>query len=277
MTNLSLKLRMLTLFFCGVIATAHCASAADIVRYRIPSNGVDTFKHQDYVKGSYALGLLKLALEHSKPEFGDYVLQPSTAYMNVPRTILSLSSKQHIDVMWREESPRMSQLKSIDIPLLRGYGDQLILLIHKDNKEKFSRITRKEQLQSLSAGGIKESYLTELMLAQNYHVIAAHRNLYHMLNLQRFDYVPMQLHEAHYFPKRFPDLVIQENIMLSIERALKYFVHPDNTRLHQRITNGLRILEANGLFKQHFENHADMKFYKDFNKDKHYNVFPLID
>ena len=72
----------------------------DVVRY------VDSQKHPDSKK-TYFIDLLNLIMEASKPEYGDYKLQPVATEMGQARGSLMIQRNQFIDLNWRMTSPQL--------------------------------------------------------------------------------------------------------------------------------------------------------------------------
>jgi hypothetical protein len=142
----------------------------DVVRY------VDSQKHPDSKK-TYFIDLLNLILEASKPEYGEYKLQPIATEMGQARGSLMIQRNQYIDLNWRMTSPQLEeQLQAIYFPILKGLMGYRIFIINKDAKSNFSQSTSLQDLQNLHLGQGYSWPDTKILLANGFSVIQGHEN-----------------------------------------------------------------------------------------------------
>jgi hypothetical protein len=222
----------------------------DVVRY------VDSQKHPDSKK-TYFIDLLNLILEASKPEYGDYKLQPVAIEMAQARTSLMLERNQYIDITWRMTSQQLeSQLQAIYFPILKGLMGYRIFVINKNEQNNFTLSTSLHDLQNLHLGQGYNWPDTKILLANGFSVIQGHENfLLGMLKKGRFSYFPRALHEP--WPEIANDnsLSVEQHIMLQYPAPVFFFVNKNNKKLQQRLNLGVNKLIESGQFDQFFLNH----------------------
>jgi hypothetical protein len=222
----------------------------DVVRY------VDSQKHPDSKK-TYFIDLLNLILEASKPEYGEYKLQPIATEMGQARGSLMIQRNQYIDLNWRMTSPQLEeQLQAIYFPILKGLMGYRIFIINKDAKSNFSQSTSLQDLQNLHLGQGYSWPDTKILLANGFSVIQGHENfLLDMLKKGRFSYFPRALHEPWSEIANESSLMVEQHLMLKYPAPVFFFVNKNNKRLQRRLNTGLNKLVNSGQFDQFFLNH----------------------
>jgi len=233
-----------------LISTVTHADEVDIVRY------IDSKEFPD-PKQSYFVDLLKLTLEASKDQFGEYQLQPINIEMAQARSSLMLQRNEYIDLTWRMTSQQLEQkLQAIYFPILKGLMGYRIFIIHKDQQYRFNKNTSLAELQSLHLGQGYNWPDTKILLANGFNVIQGYDNfLLDMLKKSRFNYFPRALHEP--WPEIAGDntLSVEKNIMLQYPAPVFFFVNKDNKRLQKRLNFGLSKLLESGRYEHFFLNH----------------------
>jgi len=125
----------------ALISNFGFATEIDLVRY------VESKKYLDH-KQSYFVDLLTLALEVSKPRYGDYKLQPVNVEMAQARTSMMLQREEYIDLTWRMTSQRLEdKLQAIYFPLLKGLMGYRIFIIPKNKQYLFNKKTSLAELK----------------------------------------------------------------------------------------------------------------------------------
>lgn len=232
-----------------------------------PSRAIDTIYYpwhdeEKFKEHAYYLALLKLALDNSTKEFGDYQLIKAVQPMFQSRALAEIKSNRNLSVTWTMTSPeREKDLAAIRVPLLRGLGGYRIFLIKEGQQARFSEITTAKQLKTLFAGQGRD-WPDAFILADNgYPLITGtgHATLFNMLQHERFDYMPRALHEPWNEVEMFEGLQVEGSLALHYPSPYYFFVSHDNPRLKDRIETGLSIAEANGSFKSLFDSHPVTK------------------
>jgi hypothetical protein len=227
---------------------------------------IDTIIHPwfegNFKEDLYYLALLKLALESSKAEFGEYKLIITSKPMYQQRGLTQIKNKKGLDVIWTMTSAkRESELAAIRIPILRGLGGYRIFLIKEGEQERFSKIEKIDELKHLQAGQGSSWPDVKILRTHGFNVRTAsgHETLFKMLKHDRFDYMPRALHEAWNEKKMFSGLDVETSIAIQYPAPYYFFVNKDNIKLQNRIEKGLLNAEKNGSFQQLFNTHPVTK------------------
>ena len=228
------------------------AYADNIERIRF----VESKKYPD-PQQSYFVDLLTLALDASKAQYGDYLLQPVTIEMAQARTSKSLQNNEFIDLTWRMTSKNIEQqLQAIYFPILKGLMGNRIFIIRKGSQNLFSKEITLAELQSIDLGQGHNWPDTDILLANGFNVVQGKANfLFEMLKKERFDYYPRALHEPWLELVNENELTVEENLLLQYPAPMFFFVNKQNKKLQRRLSDGLFQLLESGEFEQFFLNH----------------------
>ena len=146
--------------------TASCVSQAkDIIYYPWFDEGL-------FKEDAYYIALLKLALESSKGEFGEYELKKSIQPMYQGRSLVEIKYNRNVNITWTMTSKeREQEVTPIRIPLLRGLGGYRIFLIKEGQQARFSRIKDASQLKKLFSGQGLDWPDSKILTDNNYRLI----------------------------------------------------------------------------------------------------------
>jgi len=220
------------------------------------------FDEGKFKEDEYYLALLKLALENSKEEFGEYQLKKAIQPMFQNRAIAEIKMNRNLSVVWTMTSlKREQELNPIRNPLLRGVGGYRIFLIKEGKQEEFSKISNIKQLKKRFAGQGYDWPDSAILTDNGFRLITGpgHSTLFNMLQHGRFDYMPRALHEPWNEVKMFDGLQVENSLALHYPSPYYFFVSHDNPRLKKRIETGLMNAEKNGSFQRLFNNHPVTK------------------
>ena len=234
----------------ALISNFTFATEIDLVRY------VESKKYPD-LKQSYFVDLLTLALEASKPRYGDYKLQPVNIEMAQARTSMMLQREKYIDLTWRMTSKTLEdKLQTIYFPLLKGLMGYRIFIIPKNKQHLFNKNTSLADLKKIDLGQGHNWADSDILLANNFQVVKGNAvSLIKMLKKGRFSYFPRALHEPWLEIADDADLTVEKYLMLQYPAPIFFFVNKHNKRLQQRLSFGLALLLESGKFEQFFLNH----------------------
>ncbi|MGI2224301.1 hypothetical protein [Shewanella frigidimarina] len=210
----------------------------------------------------YTYDLLTLVIEATKADFGEASLTVSDMIMSRNRIFRALKDGQTINVI--AEASKLEwdeQLIPIRIPIRKGIQGFRIFIIKQENAAALANITTLAQLTSLNTGsGSQWSTKVALQLA-GFNVVESteYDNLFNMLSKGRFVTfgrgVNEIFQEVALFKQHYPEIVVDEHIMLNIPLATYYYVSPNKPRLAQRIQIGLQRIIDNSQFDQLFYQH----------------------
>lgn len=239
-----------TLFFLILFFIVFSVQAIDIVRYNL------SIKHSD-PKQAYYIDLLKLALEASRSEYGDYRLEMSVIEMPQGRTSIVLEQNKAIDVIWRMTSiDTERKLNAVYFPILKGLMGYRIFIIRKENIDLYSKRMSLKRLKTMLAGQGYDWPDSEILRYNDFNVSTGSANhLLLMLKRKRFDYFPRALHEPWIELQAEESLMVEPYLLLKYPAPMYFFVNKNNDRLKKRLTYGLNKLLDSGEFSAFFASH----------------------
>lgn len=133
-------------FLCFLIFYSPFLLAKDSIRYF----------HSGYYpdpKADYFIGLLKLAMEKTKADYGDYQLVEVNNNMVQERLTQALAANQSVDVYWQMTSKNMEHsLGTVYVPLLKGMMSYSIFLIRKGEQLLFPKSQSLAGLKAIPVG-----------------------------------------------------------------------------------------------------------------------------
>jgi len=151
----------------------------------------------------------------------------------------------------------------IYIPLYRGMMGMRLAIVKRENREIFRDVTNLQQLKQFIAGQGKLWADSKILEANNIPLVkeAKYRNLFRMLEADRFDYFPRGIHEPWKEVEDWQklDLVVDKHIMLWYTVPFYYFVHRSNTDLAEHLTEQIEAMIADGSFMEMFYEDEDVQ------------------
>ena len=215
-------------------------------------------------KGEYVPTLLKMILTASKAPDEVIEIALSDHMYSQARWIAEVRKQDNNNVLWTVTTKEREQLlRPIRVPIYKGLLGKRLLVIRKQDEEKFAKIKNKNDLAMFVAGQ-GTHWPDNDILATNGLVVMLGiepESLYKMLQANRFDYFPRGVVELFSEAKFIngTDLVIDKNIFLSYKNPLYFFVNNKNTELAERLEKGWEIILKNGEFDTFFFNDPHVK------------------
>ncbi|MGB1297573.1 MAG: hypothetical protein ACPG8A_04815 [Psychrobium sp.] len=155
----------------------------------------ENFNAAKYERKSFSLGLLRLALEASKAQYGDYLLLPKKVASREKRLHWALANKAGLDVMWAQPLPQFrQQTKAAPIDLLRGRGGAMVLITQKHSLTTFNDVTTLDKLSPFKIGVISKSKNKNQFEDLGLTVLFSKSRKSALLNLTKgyYDFVPVE-------------------------------------------------------------------------------------
>jgi len=241
-------LKTFTFFLLYVVINA--CYATDVVRYIVSEKFPDP-------KTLYFSDLLKLTLEQTQEEYGDYLLQPIVIETGQERTSVMLERNEFIDIAWRMTSKTLEdRLQAVYVPLLKGMMGYRIFIIRADEQIRFPKDILLSELKAMPVGQGVNWADTDILKSNDFTVVeGSFSNLIKMLAKDRFSYFPRALHEPWQEIKNNNAFLVEQNLALKYNSPIFFFVNKTNTRLNDRINLGLKKLIESGEFDSFFTNH----------------------
>ncbi|CAM3316770.1 hypothetical protein SHPE106448_07660 [Shewanella pealeana] len=226
---------------------------------------------------NYRIALLNLVLEKTASKYGTVKLEPLEQVVTQSRGLVMLEDNEIDVVFLATTKQREQEFLPVRVPIMRGILGLRVLLIHKDNVERFAAVASSENdslkidsieidsfvqfKQQFEAGFVFHWADMAILDSNNISVQKqpTYQNLFAMLNAKRFDYFPRGVNEAWREQRensgRYPDLVIDKHIALQYEYPVYFFVNNNNPLLAERLEEGLNLALNDGSFKQLFLKH----------------------
>ena len=201
--------------------------------------------------------LLALVFAKTEAEDGPVRLKVYPQNLSSARFMADVKNNARVDVIWNGTTrQREQEMRPIYISLLKELNDYRVLLIRKEDQEKFNQVTSLEDLRKFTAGSGADWPSTEMLLLNDLPVVKVNSTalLFPMLKAKRFDYMARNLSEAWDEANSFEKegLVIESNLLLKGGVPFYFFVSKENENLARRIERGLRLAIADGSFDELF-------------------------
>ncbi|MCP4133034.1 MAG: amino acid ABC transporter substrate-binding protein [bacterium] len=209
--------------------------------------------------------LLKTALEKTKKNYGEYTIKPSALYMSESRWLISAKKGKTVNVIYRGTDPESEkELIPIYIPTRKGILGYRIFLIRKDYQTKFNEVRTIEDLKNFTVGQGNDWGDAKVLKHNGFNVVGSstYEGLFAMLILKRFDFFSRGINEAYpeYTARKekFPDLHIEEKLVLYYTWPYFFYVSPKYPKLAERLAAGLEIMIKDGSYDRIFRKyHGD--------------------
>lgn len=252
---------IISLFFKG-----HARTECDTVILRRPHSPTDP-------RYEYQWEILKAALESTKPQYGPYSLQYAKIVMNRDRALMEMQSGKRVNVTISPPRPEwLENTHTIFFPIRKGIGSFRLFLIMSDSDTLFHSDMLLEDIKKLRCG-VQQQWTTAKAMAKLDFTLIHSNNysgLFGMLANNRFDYLPRGVNEIfkehEIWSNTYPDMVIEEKLVLLLPLPTFIFISKTKPQLADRIEKGIIQLVENGsfekIFTQHFETflkQADIK------------------
>ncbi len=229
--------------------STHCYGSMTVI---YPKQGI-----KDDTTG-YPVELLRLAIDRAGTAQNIF-LQPSNIEVLQSRVLKLIEQNVVIDVAWSMTNKmREASLRAIKVPLYKGLYGYRVLLINKQQQDRFNKALSLAELQQemLGVQGHDWPDLTILRFnGFNLTSSSSYKGLFEMLSLNRVDYFPRSVLEAWREEEQFSELglVVEPNLLLHYPAAVYYFVNKSNEELATIIESGLKAAVADGSFDLLFE------------------------
>lgn len=206
--------------------------------------------------------IIEMVLNHSEIPYSISVKFPMTQ----SRIIEELESNRgYVNLHVMGTSADLEErLLPIHIPVTRGLAGYRIFIIHKDKQVLFDTVSTLEDLQTLL--GIQGLGWSDIALLEHSRLRQKempYDDIFRVINFGRGDYFSRSIHEAYSEVKeraaQFPNLVVEDEILLVYPFALFAFTGRENSELAQTLENCFIKAYEDGVFTEFFYNHPHIK------------------
>lgn len=208
-------------------------------------------------KEAHNFEVIQRALEVTALEYGPFIFEEVFLSMNSSRMLKSISDGELINISLVPANKEWDSVNlPIKIPVRMGLLNYRLLVVNKADLNKFEKIDTLEDLNTFSAGLLKNWITTKVYQANKLNVIDVInlKSLFLMLNKDRIDYIPRTIYEIYDDMKAqslaSDNLVIEPTIVLHIPMHTYVYVSPKFPLLAERIESGLKKLLASGELKE---------------------------
>ena len=210
----------------------------------------------------YPEQLLTLIIEKTRDKFGSASIAHSPMTMERDRTLLELIEGKNVHVMAEAPKPEwLERLIPVVIPIRKGIQGYRIFLIRKENQEKLSKIATLDEMKKIPTGSGNQWSTTRVLKENGFDVVLGsnYEGLFGMLMRNRFATFGRGINEIfdeyEARKEKFPDLAIENSLLLYIPLPTYFFVTPTKPELAKRIETGLLALIDDGTFDTFFNRH----------------------
>ena len=242
---------LLVFFSITNMSYGYCEGAMHYIYPR--SQSVDDARRSDVIY------LMHEALKKTEYKYGPFVLMPVDGAMNYKRAIQMIHEEDLITVAWFDTTKQLEQtLLPVLIPIQKGIVGYRVLLIRSEDKGKFVDIDTVDELRQYK-NGLVSGWINEGVMKANelpYVTGINYEDLFKMLDVGRFDYFSRGIVEAFTEledrDEAFPNLMVEENILLHYDKPMYLFTSKERPELNKRLHEGLMMLIEDGSYEKIF-------------------------
>lgn len=212
----------------------------------------------------YELALLHEVLERTRPDYGAYEEQPFTQSVSDARAYQLVIEGRLVNLLAAGvgQPPLEREMIPVAFPIDKGLLGWRVSSIDRGSQDRLSHVNSIEELRQFRVGQgsdwadvrIYEYNKIPVETATDFEL------LFPMLLHGRFDLFPRGLFEIHRelaaYGKRYPDLAIEQHLLLHYPFCDAYYVSRSAPHLAARLKAGLERMEADGsldaLLNKHF-------------------------
>ncbi len=209
--------------------------------------------------------ILKRVLDVTKQKYGEARFKYTKYVMSRTRSLIEMETGDNIHVMavhpkkdWDENTI------CVQFPLRRGLLSYRLFLIKEKSQQMLSNINTLEELKKVPTGSRTQWSITNALEVSGFNLIEGlkYDALFAMLDRDRFITFSRGISEVFseldVYKQKFPDLVIEKDLLLYVYIPTYFYVSPVKPDLAKRIEDGLQILEKSGELEQIFQRfHSD--------------------
>lgn len=217
-------------------------------------------------RSQYYAQLLKLALDKTVATYGEYELKPAEKAMNQRDALKAMMSGQGLDIVHTmTDKTRERVLLPIRIPLVKGLIGIRLVMINRQDQDKFRNVKSVDDLKRFTFGQGNDWPDTEILRYNDLKVDTSQEyiTLFNMLADKNIDGFPRAVFEIwdEIQDQKSKDFVVADGFYLYYPTAMYFFVRKDKegAAIAKRIEAGLRLAIQDGSFDKLFN--ATMKTY----------------
>lgn len=211
------------------------------------------------IKDEYEYNVLKLALDHSIEQYGEYELniRPGNDVPSYTRLRVETENNRYENMVYKDSvsNELMDKLLGIPFPVDLGAASYRVGFVSPESSQKIKHIKTKNQLTSLTMIQGRGWLDGEILESQGFKVVEGRyiEGLFHMAANMRGDLFPLGAHELKTAWEQFKHieyLDYDKSICIYYPLPKFFFTHKDNVEFAERVKTGLENAYQSGdLFK----------------------------
>ncbi len=212
----------------------------------------------DAITHFYYRKLLHMALEETEKQYGPFKMEPVMENVTQRVAFRHLRVGEGVEVVYSMMSTaREWVLRTIKVPLSKGYIGCRLILVNQSDKNLFADVTNKDQLNKFRLGQEYDWPDTQILESNGINVIKSqtYDSLFTMLENHTIDGFPRGVYEINYEIQHHPEkhLVVANGIYIKYPTDMFFYVKKDNLALAKRIREGLLAGMKDGSFDRIFK------------------------
>jgi Bacterial extracellular solute-binding proteins, family 3 len=229
--------------------------------YNAPESALD-------VRYEYHWEILRTALERTKARWGPYRLVEAERMTERRQAFELESASGRLSVMYLSTIPEFeAKLVPVRIPVDRNLGGYCVLLIRKEDRDRFAGVQTVEDLRRFKIGLGYGWVDVDILRSNGFEIVTgtSYEGLFEMLVNRRFDAflraATEVLDEHAHRVARLPDLFIEERLLVYYPLPMYFWFSrtDEGRRLARRAEEGMRAMIADGSYATIFDRYQRHK------------------
>ncbi|MDN4501384.1 hypothetical protein QX776_03185 [Alteromonadaceae bacterium BrNp21-10] len=219
------------------------------------------YNSQLTLRSDYELDVLKLALETTKSEYGDFTIITRESGYTISRIITMAQASPEV-ILWASPyNPINTHLNIIEYPIFNGIFGLRSIVVHNNTLKNLNNVKTLSELREYTIGQGPGWMDVAIYKHHGFNVIEARLNkLFNMTANKRFDLLPLgriEIDDKILSTKKGGDeLSIAPNHMIYYPHPVLFHLNQKHKKAINRLNDGMQEITENGslaaLFEQHF-------------------------
>ena len=261
-----MDLRLIVCLIVSLLFSTHPARAEFVVSHRVPALVATTYY-------DYYVDVLKLAMEKSRPQYGDYRFEGVPSDASTLRALSDVVQNSYpnlvLEMGYEDKLTENGDLTYIDLPVDGGIVGYRVCYLNPAIQQKITSTTTLDDLRKYTVGQGVGWADTEIFRHNGFKVIEVDRfpALFRMVAAGRIDLFcrgANQIIEDSYElnalegsskTKSLTKLIVDQTFVLVYPLPRFFYLHSKNKLAKERITAGLKIAHADGSLRKLWDKH----------------------
>ncbi len=254
--------RILTRQTKTLVFTSFCIFTLLFVSLNVHAETFHLF-HSDRLmpREKYQLDVLKLVLDNTQKQFGDYKIQTKESGLTIARRVKIAEQSPEI-LLWISPLNEINtNVEVIKYPIFNGLLGLRSIVVDKDNLHDLNQISNTQQLREYTVGQGPGWAEVKIYRHNGFNLVEARLSqLFNMLAKKRFDILPLGKLEISQQSLNQQEgaeqLIIAPKHMIYYPHPVLFHLNQKHELAIQRLTQGLKQVSEDGsleaLFTKHF-------------------------